>query len=666
MSRVDPTAWANKKKAQMENARRLKEERKNAISEDVTFKPQNIARKGSSGPDSLDRLAREVSNTYYDPTDIPLPTLVNKNAYGDNFGVVQQAPSPNSDTLGREMKRLGSSSNVQNAPAPPAANPQYRSKFAQQYANERDDTENTVNALRINNSQQQQADPDEAFFGSLRGGDKSAGPGWNDDTTSNGFASTQPVAGRRGSRPKAVQARQQQQAARRDLDDSAFGNDSYPDEYSAMPPKVTPRAANMGSSSKLTPRTAGEVKSNLSLLKSKMRQSESAGSANKAATISFRQTEPFVTDFATEQRSSRGSDQNSYSYRASPAASAAAPAVNRRGNAARPQPSKPQWNDNEYAEEEQAPPAVSRVRNSRNNPPQQQQSKPSNVRSSYNERPSESYPPQNSRSPQNIDDLPAVASRQSGPAAPSAYPMPSEYPDDIPMDNADEGERQQCPYCPRSFNPIPFEKHVKVCQKVFASKRKVFDSTKMRIQDNPELLKLHKQAQKEEKKAAKQSGGMAATIAAQRQQMAKASSQQQQDVIVMAKGPPPAAARATPVAAVANNINTPIKASGGELPAWKAQSIAFREAMKAARNYSKAVESGAPLPPVQASAPDPSLIPCPHCGRRFSQKAGERHIPQCNNIRAKPSALKRGSGINAANGTVVASGGSGKAKGKRF
>lgn len=49
---------------------------------------------------------------------------------------------------------------------------------------------------------------------------------------------------------------------------------------------------------------------------------------------------------------------------------------------------------------------------------------------------------------------------------------------------------------------------------------------------------------------------------------------------------------------------------------------------------------GAPI----ASAPDPSLVPCPHCGRRFNEHAAERHIPKCQDIRAKPNRLMAGAG----------------------
>jgi hypothetical protein len=83
--------------------------------------------------------------------------------------------------------------------------------------------------------------------------------------------------------------------------------------------------------------------------------------------------------------------------------------------------------------------------------------------------------------------------------------------------------------------------------------------------------------------------------------------------------------------------------------------------MKAAREFAKAKAEGKPLPPPVASAPDPSLVPCPHCGRTFNQKAAERHIPQCQNIKAKPSALKRGAGGGGGvNGTLSATSAKGK------
>jgi hypothetical protein len=61
------------------------------------------------------------------------------------------------------------------------------------------------------------------------------------------------------------------------------------------------------------------------------------------------------------------------------------------------------------------------------------------------------------------------------------------------------------------------------------------------------------------------------------------------------------------------------------------------------------------------SEPDPDLVPCEHCGRRFNETAAERHIPICaqtkhrtmlkqHNTRSPsgPSAATAGGGGNAA------------------
>ena len=84
--------------------------------------------------------------------------------------------------------------------------------------------------------------------------------------------------------------------------------------------------------------------------------------------------------------------------------------------------------------------------------------------------------------------------------------------------------------------------------------------------------------------------------------------------------------------------------SSGKEGKWKAQSNQLREAMANMRAITKAEQEGKPLPPAMPSGPDMSLIGCPHCGRRFNQKAAERHIPKCQSIKAKPKTLTRGSG----------------------
>lgn len=64
------------------------------------------------------------------------------------------------------------------------------------------------------------------------------------------------------------------------------------------------------------------------------------------------------------------------------------------------------------------------------------------------------------------------------------------------------------------------------------------------------------------------------------------------------------------------------------------------------RAVTQAIATGGPMPDAVPSAPDSSLVQCPHCARRFNEQAAERHIPKCNDIKAKPTALKAGSRKN--------------------
>ena len=169
------------------------------------------------------------------------------------------------------------------------------------------------------------------------------------------------------------------------------------------------------------------------------------------------------------------------------------------------------------------------------------------------------------------------------------------------------GPLYECPDCLRNFNEVPFHKHIKICAKVFQEKRKAFNSAQQRLEANPETKQILKSKNK---------------------------SKNSND----------------------NNYNIKTEAANTNttsVPKWKSDSEAFRNAMKSARDIKVAQETGKPLPQYVSSAPDPSLVECPHCQRRFNAKAAERHIPVCNNIRAKPTSLKRGTGGGAALGNTT-------------
>lgn len=722
--------------------------------------------------DSLDKLASAIN---VDPNDIfeqPLPGVRPAQAAQNDYAK-QNLPSPGSDALGREVKRHG----------PPADQPVYKSKFLQQYEQEHsqeDDYEppprqQTRVPARSNPPVQTKGyeyqspvkaeEPDEPFMNSLRGSSgkkapsKAAGPGWNDDTTSGGFAPAPvrkgvSVKGRAGGRvdydqeeapPARVpvggrRAAPQPRAAAQDWNMDTEVSYAAP---SALPPKVSPRLPTQQRRTD-TDGAATQARPNLSLLKSKIRRSESGknvlameasnstssgfggqdynnSTAEKVADIrnGGRRSAPnqrVADEKASAGRMSRTTQGQRYEEerdeepayvpsqatgrgRVAPVQSKPAqrPAFNAQydeeddpygpdayppGGYPSTQKAKPapvvqkkttsdsRWDDDPYGPDAYPPggyPSASASAAQQSKPKAAPVAQPRRAADSRFDAdpdpygpdayPPGGYPPARSQpvAQAKAKAPPAAQARRAAPQptyvpdddpyGPDAYPpggypppaaaAPTEYPEE-------SGEMRECPHCGRKFNVTPYAKHIKICEKVFIKKRKVFDSTKMRIQGvDPELEKILAQAAKD---AAKQA-------ALEKRNAAKGG--QNQAVPVNKK----------PQAAAASGGGG---GDGGATGKWKDQSNAFREAMKAARQYSKAVAEGKPLPPPVASAPDASLILCPTCGRRFNQKAAERHIPQCKNIIAKPTMLKRGGGGGGGvNGTAaVQAGGLGSTKGK--
>jgi hypothetical protein len=139
-------------------------------------------------------------------------------------------------------------------------------------------------------------------------------------------------------------------------------------------------------------------------------------------------------------------------------------------------------------------------------------------------------------------------------------------PDETYNDDNDDGERIACQTCDRKFVPESYEKHAKVCKKVFASKRKAFDSKKHRIIDGE-----HAQILKRNELTDKKKGGGGAVV---------------------------------------KKVNKAGK--------WKKQSEEFRAALRNAN-------SGLPVP----KQTNDDYTHCQYCGRNYNEQAYVKHLNWC-------------------------------------
>lgn len=161
---------------------------------------------------------------------------------------------------------------------------------------------------------------------------------------------------------------------------------------------------------------------------------------------------------------------------------------------------------------------------------------------------------------------------------------PTEQPNDMVV-------LQQCRGCNRKFRPDVLEKHeLKCLSKATAPKRKVFNAKSQSLAGTGAEKFIDK-------------SGISGKSSAQK------------------------------------NEDKPVR---GKVPKWKQQSEELKRAMRAEREYKQAVKQGKPPPPPPMSETvDDSLVPCPHCGRTFSEQAAERHIPKCKSQVNKPTRLMR-------------------------
>jgi len=145
-----------------------------------------------------------------------------------------------------------------------------------------------------------------------------------------------------------------------------------------------------------------------------------------------------------------------------------------------------------------------------------------------------------------------------------------------------DGPLVPCPDCGRSFCKESLTRHLRICKKVFQQKRKQFSSAASRLGDLENAGDLIANAQRLEREKTRGSHG-------------------------------------TPAQAV---------------PKWKQKSLAFRQAILAAKAASgdEAAQMKADIIQQKLDAvggANSDMTQCPHCGRTFNKEAGERHIAIC-------------------------------------
>ncbi|XP_067290452.1 zinc finger C2HC domain-containing protein 1A isoform X3 [Pseudorasbora parva] len=123
-----------------------------------------------------------------------------------------------------------------------------------------------------------------------------------------------------------------------------------------------------------------------------------------------------------------------------------------------------------------------------------------------------------------------------------------------------------CKICGRSFFPRVLKKHVPICQKTVAKRRKVFDSSRQRAEGT--------------------------------------------DI--------------STVKPIKPKPEPPKKQSN-----WRRKHEEFIATIRAAKGLNQVMKDGGPLPPPPPPSYDPDYIQCPYCQRRFSENAADRHIKFC-------------------------------------
>ncbi|XP_071402889.1 zinc finger C2HC domain-containing protein 1A [Centroberyx affinis] len=138
-----------------------------------------------------------------------------------------------------------------------------------------------------------------------------------------------------------------------------------------------------------------------------------------------------------------------------------------------------------------------------------------------------------------------------------------------------------CKICGRSFFPKVLKKHIPICQKAAAKKRKAFDSSRQRAE-----------------------GTDISTV--------------------------------KPIKAKSHSSSSTEKAEPPKKPSnWRRKHEEFIATIRAAKGIDQVLKDGGPLPPPPPPSYDPDYIQCPYCQRRFGENAADRHIKFCREQAAR-------------------------------
>ncbi|KFV16073.1 Zinc finger C2HC domain-containing protein 1B, partial [Tauraco erythrolophus] len=79
----------------------------------------------------------------------------------------------------------------------------------------------------------------------------------------------------------------------------------------------------------------------------------------------------------------------------------------------------------------------------------------------------------------------------------------------------------------------------------------------------------------------------------------------------------------------------PLQKQPGKKSNWRQHHEDFINTIQSAKQVTKALKEGRPLPPPPPPSINPDYIQCPHCSRRFNEAAAQRHIKFCEEQAAR-------------------------------